>query len=267
MGKVKEINQWPNPEPGYVEPKKKTQGKELIKLSENEKIVVLTVFRTGLIPFNKKEYNVDYVSAINNALKRNLTRPFEHWCITNKPEQVEKIGDVKVFSTSSPHLNSKYCKLELFRPDVHKKAQGKQIFTIDLDTVIIANIDDMFSYGGEFIMRRDRRYRWYGSSPLMSFKAGFGTHFYETFVEKPDLYKKHYPLYSGRGDQLFLYRHTKVAPQFWQEMFGEHKIMVWRDVIPGHKSFSKHTSIVFFCGMHTPPKHLNIPWVKKHWVP
>lgn len=261
----REVPSLPEPEPDYMQPAKSLPANPVPLLPPDAPVVFLTVLRSGWISYNQKEFGPYYVAAMASMLERNVTRPYELWCITDLGDSVRAmLGDrVRAFPLEKREFISKYCKLELFRPDIHATAEGRRIITIDLDTIITGNIDDLVSYGGDFAMLQHPRMKHYGMSGMMSFPAESCTYLYSRFANRPQYYKTHYPLYHGRGDQLWINRQLHVLPHIWEEMFPG-RIRDFRTIKNGEEP-PGGVGIVYFWGKETPYKHINIPWVARQW--
>ena len=253
----------PGPEPEYRMPHKPTPAGRVNMLDNDEPVIVLAVLRAGWIDYNQKEFGPEYVRAMAGMLARNVARPYEFWCVTDLTVEVQALECCRVWPLGREDFTSKYCKLELFRPDIHAAAAGRRIISIDLDTVIVGNIDDILGYGGPFAMLGHPRIAHWGLSGMMSFPAGSVTCLYEKFAAWPEHYKEYYPLYNGRGDQLWINRQLPVLPHVWQGLFPG-RIMDF-STVPGDGP-KKEVSIVYFWGKDTPEKHLGKPWVRKNWL-
>ncbi|MDY6903670.1 MAG: galactosyltransferase-related protein [Thermodesulfobacteriota bacterium] len=254
----------PPPEPDYQPVEKLLPADPVPLLAPDDPVIILTVLRSGWIDYNEKEFGPRYLAAMADMLCRHVTRPYELWCITDMVKAVKISNpEIRTFPLARADFAKKYCKLELFRPDVHAAAAGRRIVTIDLDTLIIGNIDDLLGYAGAFAMLRHPNTAHYGMSGLMSFPARSVTHLYDTFSARPDYYKIHYPLYKGRGDQLFINRHLVVLPHVWEDIWPD-AIMDFRDV--PEDGPPPETRIVYFWGKETPDKNLHIPWVADAWL-
>lgn len=93
------------------------------------------------------KYGIDYTQRLYNMVKRNSTRKFNFYCLTDKPEiYTEQIIPIKL----RPGYSGWWNKMQLFRTDV--LPPGEYLY-FDLDVVIVDNIDALFDHSGFGITR------------------------------------------------------------------------------------------------------------------
>ena len=121
------------------------------------------------------KYGADYVNRLYNMVKRHTTIDFQMVCLTDRTEGINP--EVQCFPIpplalpeGSPERG--WNKLSTFEPDLYG-LKGNLLF-LDLDVVIVDNIDDFFSYPGEFLIIHDwkRPWRVTGNSSVYRFKLG-----------------------------------------------------------------------------------------------
>ena len=78
----------------------------------------------------------DYVRRMRAMARRHITRPFRFVCLTDAPERHPGIDTIEV----PERIRGWWAKLALHKPDLLPK--GERIVYLDLDTLILANIDD-----------------------------------------------------------------------------------------------------------------------------
>lgn len=97
------------------------------------------VHRVVVVNWGTK-YPPEYTHRIYNMVKRNTTRPFEFYVLT---DQVHLYPDYKTIDISKYKLTSWWTKLLLFRDDV--LPTGEYLY-LDLDVVLVDNIDCFFDH-------------------------------------------------------------------------------------------------------------------------
>jgi hypothetical protein len=165
------------------------------------KLIVLTVLRSSA------EYGPDKVLAIKGMLEKHLTLPYEFVCLSDT-----QIDGVRVIPLAHD-WPSWYAKMELFRPDL---PEGPK-FYLDLDTIIVANIDNLIEQAFDsdnFVILRDfyrgSRDPWAMGSGLMFWNIPC-THLYRFFAADPR------PVPGG--DQVLLERWLdRWNLSFWQDL-------------------------------------------------
>lgn len=105
-------------------------------LSTLRPTTIACVLKTG------GDFDERYVVNLKRALDRNLTHPFKFVCLTDLPG----IKGVETIRLVNGHPGW-WAKIELFRPGL---VDTERVLYFDLDTVILANIDDILTLGDDF---------------------------------------------------------------------------------------------------------------------
>ncbi len=215
------------------------------------KLVISCVLKTGGI------YDHNYVNALANAIRRNVTIPYEFVCLTDDSSNFNSNVDTVI---PFKHDYKKWWgKIELFRPDIF---QGKQVFFLDLDTVIIDNIDNIVSKQFEFCGLRDFYKTVTLGSGLMSWQHDKYHHVYERFVKNSTYIMNNTP----EGDQRWINENVK-SMKYFQDIFGNNVVSYKKDCVK-NKAFRipKNTKIVCFHGLPK-PHQIDYPEIRDHWTP
>jgi len=94
-----------------------------------------------------KKYGIEYTYRLLNMVKRNTTRKFNFYCLTDTPEiYSDEVLAIKLM----PSYVGWWNKMQLFRTDILPK--GEYLY-FDLDVVIVDNIDEIFDHVGFGITR------------------------------------------------------------------------------------------------------------------
>lgn len=192
-------------------------------------------------------YGAEYVNVLFDSVCRNLGQnaKFKFFCFTNDPEGLHEAIQVKPYPEN---LTGWWPKLYLFKNGLFP--DGERIIYIDLSTVIVNGLDDIFKYEGVFAILKDfyRPDGW--QSSVMSWKAGSFGHVWD------DYERDHYPSIEG-GDQSWIEQMIPRA-DFWQ------------DILPGQivsykvhceNGVPKGARIVKFHGVPMPHS------IKDGWIP
>lgn len=114
------------------------------------------------------DFDERYVINLKRSLDRNLTHSFKFVCLTDLPE----IKEVETIRLSNGHPGW-WSKIELFRPGL---VATERILYFDLDTLILKNIDDLLTLGGDFYglrpWNRANREKGNCASGIMAWKNG-----------------------------------------------------------------------------------------------
>lgn len=214
--------------------------------------------------FRKRTYNSEWVIKLKRMVERNLTVPFNFYCLSNV--------DIPTINTIPLKHNYPgwWSKIELFRSDL--PIEGRILY-IDLDSLIINNLDDLVNFDSKFVLvppypmftsktpypvkswsannphlygRTIRKY----NNPVMVFDKGQGYKIYTKFSNNI--------MEDFRGDQDwigYLYSNLDTFPNKW---FC--KLRNYLDKKP--PNYVK----VVFCNPYKNDQASELfPWVKKIW--
>ena len=157
------------------------------------------------------KYSPDYVTRLEQAIRRHLTVNYRFVCITDRP------GDVSCEKLAIPlKLKSWWGKVALFSDLIETR-----ILFLDLDTVITGNIDDFARYDGELALikpfYRDTGY----ASGLMNIGPMAHRKVWDMFSKSPkkaiNYCKKNAAPPWNHGDQRWLEFTAKDA-DYWQDL-------------------------------------------------
>lgn len=240
-------------------------------MTNNSKPLTVALVKTG----SNKEFPMVYVDKLINSITRNSGRDLKFAILTDNPSQF--ICDHEVINISKYDLDGYYNKMTLFNNDVLDNSERVVFF--DLDTVILANIDDVFDYDGQFAILSNF------SRPMGINKCKYGSaimslgpgEWRQRLWEEFDNNRSHYLTISkkvGLGDQYIIeliYDRVLIntsEADTWQALlrhksdnyFRSFKFPVRLDNGP-----PKDCRIVCF---HGKPKCLemkHLEWMKRHW--
>lgn len=207
-------------------------------------LTVACVLRSG------GDYDSQYVEALQNAVRRHLTLPYEFVCLS----------DIDLACCATIPLEHNWPKwwpkIELFN------LKGPVLFA-DLDTIILGNIDEwaqaILEQGdSEIIMIRPFNPAYVGTSfgsGLMGWNCDL-SFVYDRFIYPRD---RRYRLEQTYVRKALLRNEIKITPI--------------QDVIDGVYSYKRHCTeglpedarIVCFHGKPRPLQSTDISWVKENW--
>lgn len=195
-------------------------------------------------------YGPEYVNILSDMILRNLngTHKLKMFCFTHDGTGIDE--HIKIMPLPE-NLTGWWAKLYLFKDGLF--SGGERIIYIDLSTVIVSGLDDIFRYEGDFAIVRDflRPDGW--QSCFMSWKTNSMGYVWDKYVDDGFL------SIEG-GDQAWI---EKVVPKadIWQEMFPE-KFVSFK--LHCDKIIPAGASVVKFHGVPMPHTVLE-GWVPKIW--
>lgn len=152
-------------------------------------------------------WNGPYTKARNPILRKTLAVPY---LVGRGSDTGRGVDEDRLRSWQPIDLRGWYNKMYLFKPGV---LSGSCVF-IDLDTVIVGNVDELFSYEGDLCVLRDFHFQRHYGSGLMAFRAEALSAVWTEFVARGCPVVKH-------GDQRFLEKIFPDADFFQDRLPGQ----------------------------------------------
>jgi hypothetical protein len=198
-------------------------------------LTIVCVLRSG------GDYTPDHVEALRAQVQRHLRTPHAFLCLTDQAVDCDRLQLLH----SWPGW---WSKIELFRPDL---PQGIKVY-MDLDTVVVRDFTDMARAPHRFTMLHNmtRGPGWPGSG-LMAWSDDL-TLLYDMFRSAPDHFIATCNTSDCWGDQGFIYAHTPVRPQFWQDRWPERVVSYKKHCRPRGGRVPPRASIVCYHGQPRP---------------
>jgi len=218
-------------------------------------LAILSVFRES------PKFSIQHVEVLYNSLCKYSTIPFTLYVISDYQKPFPK-GVFRI-SLKHPDWNPKLNKLELFRQDVLNLAS--HFFYFDLDTVLIGNIDELLSSDNPLVMLDDFYYNNTFGSGLMAWTRDLGPHIYKMAEATPtEELHKNFPVGKGRGDQLFIKRHSPIRPQTFQNLWPG-QVVSYKKHCRGEGKPPEGARVVCFHGKPS-PQEVGDRWVRENWI-
>ena len=222
-----------------------------------------------------------YVNKLYAMVERNISLPFKFVCFTENSEGIRSEVEIQLL----PELDLPdgipergWRKLSVFAKDFGGLS-GQTLF-LDLDVVIVGNIDDFFTYPGEFLIVHDqhRPNRMEGNSSVFRFEIGAYPDILEYFEKNFEKIRS-----EVRHEQAYLSRelHKKGVLQFWPDRwvpsFKYHCAPSWIASWFKAPSIPDDARIILFHGLPNPPeaikgisgkwyRHIQpSPWIEAYW--
>ena len=210
-------------------------------------------------------YSPDYVNKLFCMVRRNLTKPFDFYCLTDDAFGIRSEIIVKALpEVYVPEKNqvSPWRKLGMFSKDLYGIG-GRTLF-LDLDLVIINNIDELFDYTDKFAIIENWTQKGHGigNSSVYCFNASEYSFVLDAYNKDPEQAVENHD-----NEQIFLSKQLvneiRFFPDTWFRSFKRHCIA------PGFMRFfkspllPKEAKIIVFHGQPRPHQALVGAWPKK----
>ncbi len=211
------------------------------------------------------KFGSEYVNRLHAMVARNITGPFQVVCFTDDITGVREEVLCKPLPPLGCEIPSdvpgKWPKVALWNREL-AGLQGTALF-IDLDSVIVANIDDYFTYGKpeDVITARNwvRQFSRSGQTSVFRFPVGGHPYMLENLQADPvNLSRKYqfeqnYVTAGIRGG-------IKFWPHAWTKHFGLHSMGIWPLRYLRAPLMPAGVKIVTFPGRPKPPDAIAGRW-------
>jgi hypothetical protein len=181
-------------------------------------LTVACVLRSG------GDYKAEHVLALRRGVMRHLSVPHRFVCLSDRDLPCETVR----LRHGWPGW---WSKIELFRPGLF---DGPALY-FDLDTIVVGPLEGLGD-GHRFTMLENFWDPKKIGSGMMAWSVPL-TEIYEAFARDSAQVMRAYTTSDKWGDQAFILRHTRTAPEMWQRKY------------PG-----KIVSYKFHCRQNLPPK-------------
>lgn len=213
-----------------------------------------------------------YVNVLKNMVHRHYLHPFRFFCVTDDAAGLDK--DIEVVPLWEDHANlrnpsnqlgpSCYRRLKVFSKEA-KDIFGERILTLDLDTVIVADMSPLWQRTEEFIAWGDTHPQTHYNGSMMLMTAGAREFIWTEFMPRQSPQMAHAARHFGSDQGWISYR---LGPREarWGKSDG---IYSWRvHLQPAGGKLPDDARIVMFHGKQKPwdagvINHYG--WINEHW--
>lgn len=213
-------------------------------------------------------YGPKYVNVLYGMLRRNVTGEFKLICFTDdssgvRPE-VQCLPLPELGCEIPPDVPGKWPKIALWGESLFGLS-GTALF-IDLDSVIVSNIDDYFTYGdpSRVYLARNwvRIFGKHGQTSVFRFPIGQNAYMLENLRANPAEISRKY-----RFEQNYVTDAVKGGIHFWPESwtrhFSHHCMGIWPLRYLRPPVLPKNVKIVTFPGHPKPPDGIVGRWSER----
>lgn len=199
----------------------------------------------------KVVYTPEDVEWLYDMIKCHVTVPYKFVCLSNVDVPCERIALINDWP-------GWWSKIELFRKDLFKTP----VLYIDLDTVILRNIDEVFkAEKNRMIMLRNLSSGKGVGSGLMIWDGDF-SFLYRNFAKYTEKWVRKYATPKKWGDQAFIEDRIENVIYFQDRHPNMVKSLNF-DLLGGKLEPDEYTKIVAFHGFPK-PKEVDLTWVPKY---
>lgn len=204
------------------------------------------------------KFGPEYVNRLYAMAQRNITGSFRLICFTDITEGLNpavETRDLPDLGAAHPERTiGKWPKVALQTKNLGG-LDGLPVLFVDLDSVIIGNIDDYFSYGSpdDVILARNwaKPFSGMGQTSIFRFPVGKNSYILDNFrlnsqaIADKYHFEQHYLTSSVKGG-------IKFWPEHWTRHFRLHCLPIFPFRYFMHASFPKKAKVVTFPGGPNP---------------
>lgn len=225
-------------------------------------------------PGYRSKFEGHHVNILRNMIARNYRAPFEMVCITDDPAGIDpdiriiplwdEFCDLPSPHDRGPHRRNPSCyrRLRMFSRDAGEWL-GERICSIDLDTVIVADITAILDRSEDFVIYGDTNPTTPYNGSLILLRAGSRPRVYEEFDPKTSPAMGLARNYFG-SDQAWIAVCLGANEPKWSRRDG---IYSYRNEIGPAGALPGNARIVMWHGHEDPwgVTAQSFPWVRQHW--
>lgn len=216
------------------------------------------------------KYPIKYVNILYKMVERNLSKPFNFYCLTDEINQAFEPG-IKPIPIPQPQLDHWWNKMHLYNPALNIEGN---ILYVDLDTVIVGNLDDIFTYATDdrFCVIRD-----FGqptttiNSSVLRYNLKYHSHIHKTYFEQKSSFDNFHGDQNVITQLMMTDKQTKFLPDEWTYSFkwptrGEPK--QYQKYKPDDHPLKKNAKICVFHGHPNPDYAMQYDsgkWIRDYW--
>lgn len=230
-------------------------------------------------------YDAEYVNVLHNAVRANLSLPFQFICLTDDDRgldtRIEAFPIPEFGLTPKQWQGGGWPKLSVFLGDLYGLS-GRALF-IDLDMIIVGDLEPFFTYGSGIVVIDEGEWRQRPPSTMSSiFAFDIGAH--EQLVDKMQENPEGMEMQYGY-EQNYIHGEAETInywPQSWLASFKRHlrRPLIIDRILPP-KAHSKKVRVVVFHGTPRPrdlveasrgnrdrfPHYVRapVPWIADYW--
>ena len=222
------------------------------------------------------KYGVEYTLRLYNMVKRNTTKDFKFYVLTDNVNYYDKHSNITAVELDTD-LVGWWNKLLLFKKGT--LPDGEYLY-FDLDVVIVGNIDCLFEHG-PFAITRDFIRPDAGllpgpeyNSSILKFDNRTTNGIWLHYINNKKLWQSYQKEVHFFGDQNVISHYVNAYPSFLNvfpdELIWSYKKGVERGKTAGDRSryfgetIPPNGRVCVFHGEPSPDK-VQTDWVKKHW--
>ena len=223
------------------------------------------------------KYPVDYTTRLYNMVKRNTTREFKFFVLTDDVTKYDKFPHINAVELDTDDTGW-WCKLQLFRKGV--LPDGQYLY-LDLDVVVVDNIDCFFDHK-DFGITRDfirpddgllggKEY----NSSVLRFDNTRTQGIYDYYIQNKKKWLDYQKQIHFFGDQNVISSYVNHYPDFLSvfpdEWLWSYKKGVERGKTAGDRSrmfgdkIPKGGRICVFHGNPNPTEVLDVDWIRQNY--
>jgi len=216
------------------------------------------------------KYPLKYVNILYNMVKRNLTPPFNFYCLTDEINQSFDKG-ITPIPIPNPQLDHWWNKMHLYNPALNIEGN---ILYLDLDVVVLNNLDEIFTFASDdkFCVIHD-----FGqpnttiNSSVLRYNLKHHSHIWQTYIDRKSSFDNHHGDQNVITEVMRDHKQTVYMPDEWTYSFKwpeRGKPKQYQKYKPEDHPLKKNAKICVFHGHPNPDYAMQYDsgkWIKDYW--
>jgi len=216
------------------------------------------------------KYNINHVNTLFNMVQRNLSKPFNFYCLTNNQGQSFN-SNIQLLGVPQPILENWWNKMHLFNKELNIEGN---ILYMDLDVVVINSLDEFFNLfkDEDFCVIRDfGQPKTTFNSSVLKYNLKHHSHIWDSYLNNKSNYDKVQGDQNVVTDLMKNHPQTKIISDDWTYSFKwpeRGKPKKYQKYKPEEHPLKKNAKICVFHGHPNPDyamKYDSGKWIKDYW--
>jgi hypothetical protein len=216
------------------------------------------------------KYNINHVNVLYNMVERNLSQPFNFYCLTNNQGQ-KFHKSIKLLDVPEPVMENWWNKMHLYNKELNIEGN---ILYMDLDVVVISSLDEFFTnYSDDklCVIRDFGQPKSTINSSVLRYNLKHHHFIWDNYIKKKQRYDGLHGDQNVLTDMIYSHEKTVFLPDEWTYSFKwpeRGKPKQYQKYKPEDHPLKKNAKICVFHGHPNPDYAMEYDsgkWIKDYW--
>jgi len=216
------------------------------------------------------KYNINHVNVLYNMVERNLSQPFNFYCLTNNQGQ-KFHKNIKLLDVPEPVMENWWNKMHLYNKKLNIEGN---ILYMDLDVVVISSLDEFFiNYSDDklCVIRDFGQPTSTINSSVLRYNLKHHHFIWDTYIKDKQKYDGLHGDQNVLTDMIYSHEKRVFLPDEWTYSFKwptRGKPKQYQKYKPEDHPLKKNAKICVFHGHPNPDYAMQYDsgkWIKDYW--